>query len=714
MTHADRVAETPQLFSRSVAGWKRGPDLHTGFVVANYLLAELGLAGLALSEILPALFHLLAQILLAACFLLEMKNDLPRRPPTRFSLSLWGLPALPLLYFVFHLPLLETVTAFLTVLLLSRFVFKTELNDYLYGHLIAVVCLLIGAIFIHGLEFGAVFLAFYLTLSFCLIFYNMLVERVGSQSPPDQFRRAGVGEYPGPALFGMASALVLSSLVLTALIFVCFPRFGLGFLALHSNLAPISGFTDIVRLGDVGKIKMNPEVVLRVEFKKDGKPYRPPGNLYWRGVALNHYDGKAWTSTAPTAWRTANRPGTGLPLFTVNPPVRVVQQDIFLEAFDSDYVFTSGIPLFLDGNFRNLAMDQNFSLQALDGQVGARRYTLVSELGYPHLSYDRAAPGDSTPHFLDRFLQLPTIGEDVRRLAETATQNATDPPAKAEAILRFLARGYTYSLDMGKDTERPGLDEFLLTRKKGHCEYFASAMVILLRLAGVPARLVNGFIGAEWNDMGNYMIVRQNHAHSWVEAYIPETGWRVYDPTPAGPGLFPLPATDPVTRSLDYLRLLWQRYIVRYSLQDQVSLVQWFNLGGLNLAFEFKRLSTRRDYAALAQQYRLWIWLGGASLALWLYRRSGGVAFSRRPPVPPPVRLYTRMLEALAKRGLRKQPQWTPREFLARLDRAPAPLQPEARSLVAHITELYEQCRFAGSPGDPQQSRQLQSRLKQL
>jgi len=129
---------------------------------------------------------------------------------------------------------------------------------------------------------------------------------------------------------------------------------------------------------------------------------------------------------------------------------------------------------------------------------------------------------------------------------------------------------------MERKTHESALDEFLFERKEGHCEYFASAMAVLLRVNGIPSRVITGFASTEWNDLGQYMVVRQTHAHSWVEAYIPGLGWKVYDPTPPDPTAVSN-SSNILARRIDLMRLYWQRYVIRYSMQDQIQLANYFS-----------------------------------------------------------------------------------------------------------------------------------------
>lgn len=133
-------------------------------------------------------------------------------------------------------------------------------------------------------------------------------------------------------------------------------------------------------------------------------------------------------------------------------------------------------------------------------------------------------------------LEVPDSLWRLRKLAREWTTGAKDERAIAEAIDARLHRDYTYSLDYRRRGRRDQLYEFLVEDKSGHCEYFASAMAILLRMRGVPARVVGGYRVTEYNSLGGYYIVRERNAHAWVEVYLPKRGWTTYDPTPFGDG----------------------------------------------------------------------------------------------------------------------------------------------------------------------------------
>ena len=650
---------------------------------------------------------------LMVCFTLETYQKIPIYPPIRFSIWLTGLILLPLIYFIWKTPIMDLTVWFLIFILLTRFVFKSELNDYLYGYLISIVCLLIGALFIQDMVFGLLFLSFYLVLSWCLMFYNMMVERVGTHCPPSGFLQTGEHENTGFSLFALSATMTLASFLLTAAIFVGFPRLGLGFLELDSGEGAVSGFSSRVELGEVGRIKQNDSVVMRVEFRKNGQVYRPPHKVLWRGVNLDYYNGKTWFSTLPPAWQALNDQGRGAQLFSVPAPKEMVVQDIYMESFHSPVIFTYGIPLEIEGTFELIQMDQGYSLKTLDNHTGPRRYTLIADIGNSQTNYPRPVHFNSPKIFPNRFLQLPKTSSRTVRLAEDLVDKGDPEAVKANKILKYLKSNYGYSLDMERKLHDSALDEFLFERKEGHCEYFASAMAVLLRLSGIPSRVITGFASTEWNDLGQYMVVRQTHAHSWVEAYIPNRGWQVYDPTPPDPTAIPH-SPNMLSRRLDLMRLYWQRYVIRYSMQDQVQLVNYFSQETQDFKNRWKNWETPSFKEMLiALKDHPWVLiliaagLLGWRLAFKKFHWRGTPWASR---LPFSVEIYRQMLKRLESHGIFKPRNATHLEFLNTL----ASLSAEQREAVESITRFYEQNRFGNIPYSSGEQRQIKSLIQQI
>ena len=204
--------------------------LRTGLIFFSNLLASLGLYSLIVSGIFSPLVGLtLVMGLFFICYL-EMRDVLPIKPVIKGINSKWVILMVPSVYLLLSVPLLDLVTWFLVLIMFSRMIFKSELNDYLFGYLIAIVCILLGALFTQSISFAIIFFGFYLVLCWSLIFYNMMVERAGSHSPPELFKTIGNNETAGAALFGLSASLIVLSMVLTSAIFIPFPRLGLNFL----------------------------------------------------------------------------------------------------------------------------------------------------------------------------------------------------------------------------------------------------------------------------------------------------------------------------------------------------------------------------------------------------------------------------------------------------------------------------------------------------
>ncbi|MBI4011435.1 MAG: transglutaminase domain-containing protein, partial [Candidatus Rokubacteria bacterium] len=291
---------------------------------------------------------------------------------------------------------------------------------------------------------------------------------------------------------------------------------------------------------------------------------------------------------------------------------------------------------------------------------------------------------------LARYLQLPPLAPRVGALARDVTTGSRDSLETARRLTTFLSRGYRYTLALERQTALDPVEEFLFVRRSGNCEYFAAALAVMLRSLGIPARVVNGFQRGEWNPYGRYFMVRLRDAHSWVEAYVERQGWVTLDPSPRG-AVDAAGAIGPLGLYLDALRMRWQRYVINWSLRDQMEAAlavrrhastgfgPW--LGAARGLGEGPILRLLAAAGAL-----------GVVVVAWRARR-GGVS-RRAPAASRAPRFYTRALRALARGGLAPAAGETAREFSRRVAaRAPACAGPFTR-----LTAAYERCRFGALP----------------
>ena len=344
----------------------------------------------------------------------------------------------------------------------------------------------------------------------------------------------------------------------------------------------------------------------------------------------------------------------------------MLRQDVFLEPIASEVVFAAPRLLRLTMATSAVAVDDMGAVSV--SSAGARlRYTVESEVEGPTVrgaGVVRPAPALDGAQ-LERYRQLPVLAPAIPALARQVAGTSRDPAEIARRLEAFLRQQFRYTLDIERVSQLDPLQEFLLVRRAGHCEYFAAAMAVMLRSLGVPARVVNGFQRGEWNPYGQYYIVRYYDAHSWVEAYLPDAGWVSFDPTPRA-SFDALASRTPMLLYLDSLRLRWHRYVVNWTLRDQIHAVQAVQL----------RLAGLRGWSTgLDPETRARLGRGGAlALVVAVGAVGAWVAWqhSRRRPRAPRV-ARARLLSPCAARRCAARPPARDRGDRARVQRSRVP-----------------------------------------
>src|SRR5207247_1026545 len=201
---------------------------------------------------------------------------------------------------------------------------------------------------------------------------------------------------------------------------------------------------------------------------------------------------------------------------------------------------------------------------------------LTSQIPKAKAPRKRSAPSTDEPippSIGSRYLQLPRdLDPRIADLARNITSKGSSTFDKASLVEAYLKRNYKYTLDLSWTPGPQPVTTFLLAAKTGHCEYFASAMAILLRAAGIPTRLINGFLMGEYNPVGGDYIVREYDAHSWVEVYVPGRGWTEFDPTPPDPNHREMTLALQLSHYIDAIELFWNSYVIVYDSGSQLQL----------------------------------------------------------------------------------------------------------------------------------------------
>lgn len=579
-------------------------------------------------------------------------------------------------------------------------------KDYVQLYAAGFFLLLASTALSTEIYFIVPFCLFFVSLTWALMLLTVRGEaQEASASPP--------GLVFGRGFFAGSALLTVCSFSVTLVIFFSIPRIGIGFMSKGAGgLLRISGFSDTVELGSMGEVKLDPSVVMRVRLP--GFDARPDFPLYWRGRTFDLYDGRSWSDTVASGTATYRGGMGAIWLREDPPPDKLVEQEIALEPIDSATVFALNPAYSLAADFNMVRVGPGGGL-FLPYPPGRRlHYTAYSAPS------DGSFRPDDKP--LPAYLQLPEGSEAVAVLAARITEGASGGRDKADRIIRYLGANQRYTLKPSRNFSMSPLDDFLEGSKEGFCEHFATAMALLLRSSGVHARMVSGFMGGQWNGYGGYLLVREQDAHTWVEAYIPGEGWAVFDPTPpAPPGEGEAGALGPVTRMLDYVRFRWDRYIVYYNLRDQLAAAGSISglysaargvlsdaagslrgkATGAGLQGLLKGTGSRAAWAAAA------LVLAAAGLAAWRVLRGRRMS---RPGAA--VRFYAEMLRLLGKKGYTKPRGKTPREFARSLPAGAGRLNEG----VSYVTEVYYRVRFGdGEPtkGELEEIGKVMEKLKE-
>ena len=351
-----------------------------------------------------------------------------------------------------------------------------------------------------------------------------------------------------------------------------------------------SGFSERVELGQIGNIKQSDAVVMRVKTDRDRSAL--PVNLKWRGLAFDYYDGRAWKRTHPIRG-TIPVQSWHYKLENTTQGTDWINQTFFLEALSTDVIFATHKALAVSRDVGLLLRDGSENLYAPRPSYRKLRYSVVSDPIRPdpaNISDLRPMP----PEILKTYTQVPPEDPRIEELAKQATGKAKDKYAKALALEQYLRTNYAYSLRLrGNPNSKDPLAMFLFETRSGHCEYFASAMAIMLRQLGIPARLVNGFQIGQYNRLGNSWTVRQYDAHSWVEAYFPPYGWIEFDPTPPQSEHPKAGFLSAMHNLADAIDLWWWDGIVNYDFSKQSLVINHLRIRADDLLQNILGLSNR-------------------------------------------------------------------------------------------------------------------------
>lgn len=517
---------------------------------------------------------------------------------------------------------------------------------------------------------------------------------------------AGGGLRSPTAFLGLALGAAAGTILITAILFFVIPRVGLAALPFRARVAAmVTGFGERVELGSYGEIETDATVVMRVHFPDwVPEPERLP-RLRWRGIVFDDFDGTAWTVRQPR--RLVSRESLSGD-FWLSPPTgtsRVVRQEIFLEPIGTDVIFAAPRALWLKLRSHTINVDDMGSV-SVPAATARLSYLVESEIEPDPATSPSGPPGSLEPEARARYLRLPPLPARISGLARQVAAGSRDTREAALRLTAFLSQEYRYTLALTRQTSLGPVDEFLFVSRAGNCEYFAASLAVMLRGLGIPARVVGGFQRGEWNPYGRYFMVRLQDAHAWVEAYLDGAGWVTLDPSPraAAPVAFSSTALY-----LDALRMRWARYVVNWSLRDQLAAATAVRRGAQGWAPWVRSVREWRPEGIPATVAVASV-VVAAGVAFLLLRGRRSRSGSRPGHLGEAPRFYRRALRRVRRRGLRPEAGETAREFAVRAGL----VMPAWTAPLGRVTAAYERCRFGGAALTPAEEADLEHALAEL
>jgi transglutaminase-like putative cysteine protease len=633
-------------------------------------------------------------------------------------------------------PALDIAVEFAAILQIIRLATRRGAAHDQQIIVLALLHFVAGTVLGGGLSYGLCFVGFLVVAPGALVLSHLRREvegnyRQGARDrtglPVDVPRILRSRRVVGRGFLATTCLLSVPIFLFTAALFVMFPRVGLSLLLLnHPQKGRMVGFSDRVDLGEVGVLRSDPSIALRFEVQDLPEPPPPRLTLRLRGTAFDRYDGRRWERTqrdrhgggsdSSDTLAIVRRPGAGDRRITID-----------LEPIDPPVVFLPP---------RSVALQIRVQQQAVLGEPllltrgpeGEVRYQGSDSHG---LRYDAYVAGDREPIIeliplpeRQRYLELPLeMPSRIGMLAHEWADGQPTPYLKAKVIEEHLKHDFHYDTNSPSGGKPQPVDHFLFESKRGHCEFFSTAMALMLRELGIPSRNVTGFVGGTYNRFGHYYAVREGDAHSWVEAYFddPIRGWVTFDPTPTS-GAQPLQETSGAyvyMRDLvEALSQRWNRYVIGYDLKTQVRIFE-----DISRSYDRMRAKTGTNHGIAERVTRGPVLAGvllvavAAGYVLWKRKRKpkdkekDALEKVRIDPKQEAATALYRSLElALVTQGITRPLSLPPLKHAEELTAKAHPLAGD----VLDLTNRYLDARFGGNALSDEAARDYEKRVREI
>ena len=634
--------------------------IETIVIFITYMVGAL--AFLSVVKEIEALYSIVFCLLFAISLYFEYRRSfrIPRWLLTTLSLAI-------VVFALYRLDMQELVTQMLEALLILlaiKLLEEKKVRDYMQIYAITLLLLSGSGLLSLNLIFFAFYCVLILLLTIAAILLTYYAQDPGLVLPVNTITK----------IVTKSLLIPLLAIPLTFLMFVILPRTPYPLLNfLNRPDKARTGFTDQVRLGAVSDIQEDSTVVLRANMERIDE-----NDLYWRGIVLEYFDGKSWVTMkkqpAPRSF-----PG--------RLSGRGIRQTVYLEPYGNTYLFSLDRPIFVAG--QNIKRSQDLTYSST-GHIDTRlKYDAISVLG------DSIWEDDIDE---EKYLQIPkNLSPRIIKLAQSMTMDNKEKTT--QVIFNYLrSNTFTYSLKGLPDSKNP-LEDFLFETKSGNCEFFAAALAIMLRINGIPARLVGGYRGGYYNDVGQYYLVPQKYAHAWVEAYVKPKGWVRLDPTPAALDSFASLASGgnflKFSILMDTLNYYWYVLVINYNLEKQFSIL-------LKLRSELRRphigLTFQRD--TVLKWLAILVLVAGAGFALRVFIKNRVISSEQK--------VLALFLKKMEKKGYHKKASQGLEEFISSINNE------ETKARTLHFICSFQKLYYRDIPFQAENTSKLKEIIKSI
>jgi transglutaminase-like putative cysteine protease len=733
-----------------------------------YVLLFIGITGFSLAAYSPGVWLLATGALLLNAWLVKTGRftPLPRLAANIVTLAAMLYVARELLI-LGHAGAVIAIGQFLVLLQIVKLYEQRGNRDFAQLLVLSLLLMVAASISTASLAYGILLIIYLFVSLYCCLLFHLKVESETAQAAlANTQRRVNAGtlrqdqRYLASSmrrLTGLVSAVAISAAVL---VFLFFPRnTGAGLLGNFQfrQSQTLTGFSEEVSFQQVARITRNEEKVADVQLWRDDQPVDGTEVLMLRGITLDTYGGDdpnpgrawRWYRNAPegssvSTQAPANTPST----FVGEPALGLWKLRVSLRPTGTKVLFTRGGPTSIvpTREIRGLTYSRyDQTMQTGDVLMQPLDYTVqsVDRLALDSMDDVPPLPQSSIDPRIRQFaLRADVSGSDAQGPLAARRGNSAKPTGVDEQIARnieaYLQQNFAYTLDLTDVRRIQGQDPlvaFLYDFKRGHCEYFAGAMALMCQSLGMHARVVVGFKCDEYNNLGHYYIVKQSHAHAWVEVLNGQGEWKTFDPTSAHEAN-PSRSQGFLTRVrhvFDFLEYKWANSVVAYDAESRDSLIDKVGTDlqstasrGNNVMVELRRRLTQDTFfnissKVLAMLIGLMVCLLFASvgwflLERWRLRKLAAQIGLDNLPAADQLRLarqlgfYADLMALLEARDITRAKHQTPLEFTRSLTFLPS----EPYDAIQRLTRIFYRIRFGDARLSAPQRRRLDTVLDRI